>query len=292
MQIEIAQFLAHLSQRRRLSPHTVEAYGLDLGQFRNFLEDRREDLDGVDRDMVRGFLAHLYDRGFEKRSIARKLASLRSFFTHLCQTERLGKNPALQVRPPKQEHILPVYLSEEEAAQVMETPSPNTLLGVRDRAILELFYSTGIRLRELAGVRLDALDLEGKLIRVLGKGARERLVPIGGFAQIALKRYLERRPELLIGDKTNRLFLSREGKPLSPSGIQGRVVRAIQKVTGRRLSPHVLRHTFATHLLDAGADLKAVKELLGHASLSTTQIYTHVSVERLKKAYRQAHPRA
>lgn len=296
MEKNIPQFLRHLSRERRLSEHTCLAYETDLGQFQAFLETRNQNLDAVDRNGVRAFLGYLNAQGFGRRSIARKLASLRTFFGYLCNVGHLQRNPALQVRPPKQEKSLPVHLNVSEAHRTMETPSPDSILGVRDRAILELFYSTGIRLRELAGLTLGALDLDGGLVRVTGKGDKERLVPVGKPAQKALKTYLARRAELF-GDGTSSdgaryVFLGRSGKALSPSGVQRRVERHIEAATGRKLSPHTLRHTFATHMLDAGADLNAVKELLGHASLSTTQIYTHVSVERLKKAYRQAHPRA
>ena len=296
MEKSIPQFLRHLSRERRLSEHTCLAYETDLGQFQAFLESRNQGLDGVDRNVVRAFLGYLHAQGFGRRSIARKLASLRTFFGYLCQVGQLTRNPALQVRPPKQEKSLPVHLNVNEAHRTMDAPNPDSILGVRDRAILELFYSTGIRLRELAGLTLGALDLDGGLVRVSGKGNKERLVPLGKPAQQALRTYLARRSELFgdgaSSDGADVVFLSRSGKALSPSGVQRRVERHVEAATGRKLSPHTLRHTFATHMLDAGADLNAVKELLGHASLSTTQVYTHVSVERLKKAYRQAHPRA
>jgi integrase/recombinase XerC len=296
MQDFIQNFLRHLSRERRLSAHTCLAYETDLGQFQKFWNDRNQALDALDRNGVRSFLGYLHAQGFGRRSIARKLASLRTFLGYLCQTGHLSRNAALQVRPPKQEKSLPVHLNVNEAKQTMEAPSPDAILGVRDRAILELFYSTGIRLRELAGLTVGAVDLDAGLVRVVGKGDKERLVPMGKPAQRALQLYLARRAELF-GDhlspaEARYVFLSRKGKALSPSGVQRRVERHIEAATGRKLSPHTLRHTFATHMLDAGADLNSVKELLGHASLSTTQIYTHVSVERLKKAYRQAHPRA
>ena len=303
MKTAIAQFLNHLSRERRLSDHTCKAYATDLDQFAAFLRDwdinRPQQ---IDRNAVRGFLGFLHHRGFGRRSVARKLAAVRTFLSYLCalddaeypQKSRLEQNPALDVRPPRQDKPLPVYIDVEEAARAMSIPSPNTVLGLRDRAILELFYSTGIRLRELAGLKTDALDLADKLVRVVGKGNKERLVPFGEPARVALVAYLARREELFSQRTTDRhhLFLARSGRPLSPSGVQGRVTRHLGKATGRALSPHALRHAFATHLLDAGADLNAVRELLGHASLSTTQVYTHVSVERLKKSYRQAHPRA
>jgi integrase/recombinase XerC len=297
MQALIDTFLKHLSRERRLSEHTCAAYRTDLAQFVQFCQTVNVvSLHQVERSEIRAYLGYLHTEGFERRSIARKLSSLRTFLGFLCGKGLLDRNAALQVRPPKQDKTLPAHLSVDEAVRTMAMPLPNTVLGLRDRAMLELFYSTGIRLRELAGLTIDALDLEGQLVRVMGKGKKERIVPVGVPACEALKTYLGRRGELLseqtaIEDR-RRVFLSRSGRPLSPSGIQHRVERHIKAATGRFLSPHVLRHTFATHLLDAGADLNAVKELLGHASLSTTQVYTHVSVERLKRAYRQAHPRA
>lgn len=299
MKTAIDQFLNHLSRERRLSEHTCKAYATDLDQFADFLQTR--DIrrpQQIDRTAVRGFLGFLHSRGFGRRSVARKLAAVRTFLSYLCTLTDaamgLAQNPALNVHPPRQDKALPVYIDVDEAARAMAIPSPNTVLGLRDRAILELFYSTGIRLRELAGLKTDALDLTDKLVRVVGKGNNERLVPFGEPARVALVAYLARRRELISQQTTDRhhLFLARSGRPLSPSGVQSRVTRHLGKATGRALSPHALRHAFATHLLDAGADLNAVKELLGHASLSTTQVYTHVSVERLKKSYRQAHPRA
>ena len=296
----VALFIRHLSYERRLSPRTCQAYETDLRQFGAFLKDEvsdDSDLRRLARDDVRAFLGHLNRAGFSRRSIARKLASLRTFLSFLCQTGRLDRNPALQVSSPKQTGRLPVHLNVAEAKKAVEAPSEETLLGLRDRAILELLYGSGIRLGELAGLTVDRLELEPGLIRVLGKGGKERVVPIGRSARRALQTYLNRRAELMASNlpATDRqfVFLSRSGHPLSPSGVQHRVRRFLAEATGgRTLGPHTLRHTFATHLLDAGADLNAVKEMLGHASLSTTQVYTHVSVERLKKAYRQAHPRA
>ena len=300
MKSQLAAFLAHLSKERRLSPHTCRAYERDIEQLDRFLSDRlgSEDPDptDVDRNHIRAFLGHLSSEGFGHRSIARKLAGVRTFFTYLCQSERLQSNPALQVSAPKQEKTLPVHLDEEEVSRVVASPPADTTIGIRDRAILELFYGTGIRLRELSGLKILDVDLRAGVARVIGKGNKERLVPVGTKAVEALQRYLSARPDLLsdssTSDDTEALFLGRGGRALSPSGVQSRVMGYLSKATGRRLGPHTLRHTFATHLLDAGADLNAVREMLGHASLSTTQVYTHVSVERLKKAYKEAHPRA
>ncbi len=296
---EIDRFLAHLSRDRRLSDHTCKAYATDLVQFERYLSELSgvDGLGSVTRSEIRAYLGHLNGLEFSRTSIARKLASLRTFLSFLCRTGDLQNNPALEVRPPKQEQSLPIHLNVEEAERVMNAPPSDTLLGLRDRAILELFYSTGIRLRELAGLTLGAVDLDEGLVRVMGKGGKERIVPVGRPARTAVAVYIARRVDLFSEETPDedreRLFLTRSGRALSPSGIQDRVSRHLRDSSdGRKLGPHTLRHSFATHMLDAGADLNAVKELLGHASLSTTQIYTHVSVERLKEAYRQAHPRA
>lgn len=243
------------------------------------------------RNDVRAFLGYLSRAGFSRGSIARKLAALRTFLSHLCRVGDLERNPALQVSAPKLEKRLPSHLNLEEVRAAIEGIDTSDVLGARDRAMLELLYGSGLRLRELVGLTLDRIDLDTGVVRVVGKGNKERIVPIGRQTVSAVRHYLRHRITATACD-TSSVFLTRSGRPLSPSGAQDRVMRHLSRVTGRRLGPHALRHTFATHLLDAGADLNAVKEMLGHASLSTTQVYTHVSVERLKKAYRQAHPRA
>ena len=295
MNAEIADFIAHLSKERRLSEHTCLAYRKDLEQFRAFCENRSllSDLNDLDKNTVRAFLGSLHVEGFGRTSIARKLSSLRTFLSYLCVDGRLDRNPALQVSPPKAEKRLPDHLDLEEVRRTMEAPNSKTFVGLRDRAILELFYSSGLRLRELVNLKGDKIDAASGTVRVMGKGGKERIVPVGASAKLALAAYLRIRSRLQStrGDDGS-LFVTRSGKRLSPSGVQSRVTKYLGEATGRKLGPHALRHSFATHLLDAGADLNAVKEMLGHASLSTTQIYTHVSVERLKEAYRQAHPRA
>ena len=292
MTSEITDFLAYLAKERRLSEHTCLAYRTDLEQFQEYCASNPAipSLDALDKQGVRGFLSALYSRQFSRTSIARKLSSLRTFLSYLCVEGRLEQNPALQVLPPKAEKRLPDYLDPEEIERTMAAPDKRSFVGIRDRAIMELFYSSGLRLRELVGLRRDRVDVAAGTIRVTGKGGKDRIIPVGRSAQTALGAYLNRR-NVLASDHPS-LFLTRNGKPLSASGVQSRVAKYLGQATGRKLGPHALRHSFATHLLDAGADLNAVKEMLGHASLSTTQIYTHVSVERLKEAYRQAHPRA
>jgi integrase/recombinase XerC len=292
---EIADFIAHLSKERRLSDHTCLAYRKDLDQFEDFCDSRLSGsvLEDLKKNDVRAFLSYLHLDGFGRTSIARKLASLRTFLSFLCVSGKLSRNPALQVTPPKAEKRLPEHLDLDEIRRTMDAPDAETFIGLRDRAILEVFYSSGLRLRELAGLSREQVDTPGGTIRVTGKGGKDRIVPVGRSAKQALGAYLGRRDRLAAGGAHNRtLFVTKQGKPLSPSGVQGRVSKYLAEATGRKLGPHALRHSFATHLLDAGADLNAVKEMLGHASLSTTQVYTHVSVERLKEAYRQAHPRA
>jgi integrase/recombinase XerC len=292
----IRDFLEHLSRERRLSPHTCLAYGKDLEQFAAYLSEKGSaEAASVTRDTIRAFLGGLSVRGFSRRSIARKLATLRTFYAYLGRTGLPGPNPALQVRPPKIEKALPRHLSVADVTAALDAPDDGSFLALRDRAMLELFYGSGLRLRELTGLASAQLDLSRRLVRVRGKGNKERIVPVTHTAAAAVAAYQVLRDDLVkqAGVTTDALFLTRTGKPLTPSGVQARVGGALARATGGRpMGPHGLRHSFATHLLDAGADLNAVKEMLGHASLSTTQIYTHVSVDRLKAAYRQAHPRA
>jgi integrase/recombinase XerC len=291
---EISDFILHISKERRLSEHTCLAYEIDLTQFAGFCVARSPEttLELIRKQTVRAYLSALHVQGFSRTSIARKLSSLRTFLSYLCVDGRLEQNPALQVSPPKAEKRLPDHLDMEEVKRTMEAPDGESFVGLRDRAILELFYSSGLRLRELVGLQQNTVDAAAGTIRVRGKGGKDRIVPVGRLAKQALRAYLDKRNSLRPAQGVGSLFVTRSGKQLSPSGVQSRVSKYLGQATGRKLGPHALRHSFATHLLDEGADLNAVKEMLGHASLSTTQVYTHVSVERLKEAYRQAHPRA
>ena len=297
----IRSFLQHLATQRNYSPHTLAAYEDDLRQFSEFLQrhfsDRPYTIHDIDHVSIRLFLGDCVEKGLAKRSIARKLACLRSFFRHLQRTKTVDSNPAVNVASPKLQKSLPLYLDEESVTRLMEQPDTTTTLGKRDSAILELFYSTGIRLSELINLRLGDIDLYDGTIRVTGKGSKDRVVPFGGPAREAMKKYLACRNELLPEnrerDVAETVFLTQSGKRLNPKGVNVLVNRYIGRVSEiAKKSPHVLRHTFATHMLNHGADLRAVKELLGHESLSTTQVYTHVSVDRLKKIYAQAHPKA
>lgn len=298
MDHDVRTYLQYLRRERNYSPHTIASYEDDLRQFAEYLHRIAENhpilLKGIDHKTIRDFLGDLLDRGFSTRSVARKLACLKSFFKYLLKTHRIALNPAANVASPKLERMLPQVLDEKVVARLMEQPDTTTLRGVRDAAILEMFYGTGIRLSELIHLRVRDVDIAGGTVKVTGKGSKDRIVPFGRPARQALVAYLARRKELVRkGTDAGTLFLSARGKSMNPKGINVLMNTYIGKVSEiEKKSPHVLRHTFATHLLNRGADLRAVKELLGHESLSTTQIYTHVSVNRLKKIYTQAHPRA
>lgn len=290
----IQNYLRYLYSERNYSPMSVDSYRRDLYQFLEFLQPQAGEVKTIGREKIRDFLASLSEKGLSKRTINRKLACLRSFFKFLVKTGTLKANPARDIPSLKVGTKLPPLLTIPEAMEMLKLPLSESLLGLRDKALLEVFYSTGIRLRELVGLDLDDVDFKNGLIKVTGKGGKERIIPLGKKASSAVRDYLARRNELLSQDSDNKaLFLNREGRRLSPRGVQRRVTKYLQLISeAERLSPHTLRHTFATHLLDSGADLQAVKELLGHTSLSTTQVYTHVTVEKLKKIYQQAHPRA
>jgi len=300
---EIADFLRYLGTERNDSPNTVKAYGRDVEAFAEFLDGYYGApwrWAGVDRLAVRGYLAQAARRGHSKRTMARTLSALRTFYRFLNLHHGIEVNPARAAGTPKAEKHLPGYLDRGAMDRLFELAqarsAANTLPGRRDRAILELFYSTGMRLSELVGLDLDDLDLVGDQVRVRGKGRKERLLPVGRPAVSALRGYLPRRDEVLRDAKTpdrRAVFVSVRGRRLTARAVQLIVRGFLDAVSeGQDVSTHSLRHSFATHLLDAGADLRAVQELLGHASLNTTQIYTHTSVERLKKIYHQAHPRA
>lgn len=301
---EIGLFLAHIRDERQLSPRTVQAYERDLIELETFLTGYYGAPDwtwtGIDRLAIRSFMGDCATRrGLAKRSIARKLSAVRSFFRFLHVEELVDANPARAVRAPKRERTLPAFLTREQMASLLSGAEARAmeggLLPTRNLAIVELFYSTGMRLSELQQLDLSDLDLVSERVRVRGKGRKERIVPVGGMAVAAVRRYQVRRDELPggRGGDPRALFVGQRGRRLTVRQIQNIIGKFLDQVSeDSGLSTHSLRHSFATHLVDAGADLMAVKELLGHASLSTTQIYTHTSKERLMKVYRQAHPRA
>ena len=302
---EVKEYLRHLSKERDVSPNTVKAYERDLHAFVAFLSGYCGtdgwSWEGVDRLAMRGFLAHLARRGVGKRTISRTLSGVRSFYRWMHRNEMVEANPARAVGAPKLEKYLPGYLDRPQIDLLFQIAEARAMDGnftdVRNLAILELFYSTGMRLSELQGLSRGDLDLVSQQVKVRGKGRKERIVPVGNQAAIALRNYESRRDELLrnAGPKAERsaYFLARTGKRIGPRMVQKVVSAFLAEIDeDAGLSVHSLRHTFATHLLDNGADLRAVQELLGHVSISTTQIYTHTSVERLKQVYQKAHPRA
>lgn len=298
----VQQFLTHLEKARDHSPNTITAYRRDLAEFCDFL-DRRHGTSpwtfaGVDRLALRGFLGELERRGLAKRSAARVLSALRSFYRWL-HIEHDIDIPAIRAaRLPRLEKRLPGYLLQEQVGRLFVHAEALAASGdvdaVRDLAMLELFYSSGLRLAELQQLDLHQLDLLGDQVKVLGKGRKERIVPVGMRASLALRRYLLLREPLagLTGADRKAVFLGRRGRRLSRVTVQRRMHRLYEAIGADGMHTHSMRHSFATHLLDAGADLRAVQELLGHASLATTQVYTHTSVERLKQVYHDAHPRA
>ncbi|HPP11892.1 MAG TPA: tyrosine recombinase XerC [bacterium] len=282
----LTRFLEYLSSQRNCSRYTIISYRKDLFQFLSFLKNRPEQT--VDYQTLRAYLAWLKDDRYSATSISRKVASLRSFFTFLVRRKLLRHNPALLLKAPRTARPLPSFLTVEEMFRVLEAPRGNNLLAVRDRAILEVLYATGIRVGELVSLTDRSVNLIEESIKVRGKGNKERIVPLGEPAVKALTEYLQRRP-----GRTRILFVNRFGSPLTSRSVQ-RLIQKYCRLAGinRRVSPHTFRHTFATHLLDRGADLRSVQELLGHEHISTTQIYTHLTVEKLREGYQKAHPRA
>ena len=296
VQEHIGTFLEAL-RNRSASPHTISNYERDLRQFSQFLEDRDIRLNAVDHIVIREYLGHLYDQGNKKSSIARKLACLKSFFKLLVRERHLPGNPAELVSSPKLPSGLPGLLQEHEASAFVELPGGDSFRDIRDSAILELLYASGLRVSELIGLNDDRIDLSQQMVRVLGKGKKERLVPFGTFAARALCRYIDERKRLNLNkpepDGNQPLFVSINGRRLYSRDVQRLVARLrLSLSAGRRVTPHTLRHSFATHLLERGADLRSIQELLGHSRLSTTQRYTHVSLTHLRNEYEKAHPKA
>lgn len=299
----IGEFDRHMTAERNLSERTRKSYLSDLGQYRVFCAQHpvpSDDCDAgipTDRVLIRAFLASLYKRNLRKVTISRKVSALRAFYRYLFREGKVRFNPAKLVQLPRAEKYVPVVLSVDEIFALLRVNFPATPAGLRDRAMIELFYSAGIRLSELTALDIADLDASQGLVKVRGKGRKERIVPVGEPAIAAVAGYLQRRDELVNSGEARAdaeaLFLSSRGKRMNRRGV-ARVVERVVGLSGigRRVSPHALRHSFATHLLDAGADLRSIQEMLGHQSLSTTQKYTTVSVSRLMDIYDRAHPRA
>lgn len=289
---QIQQFISYLQTERDVSPHTLAAYNSDLTQLLTFVSrERGESVSAQDVDhlLLRRYLAGLSE-DTKKSSIGRKLAAIRSFFRFLVRRNVIVKNPAELIATPKKEQRLPFHLDIDQATTLMEAPDDEQKFVLRDRAILELLYSSGLRVSELTGLNIGELDLAAGLVRVTGKGGKERIVPVGSRALEAVEEYLDQR-----GADTARdaLFLNTRGGRINRRSVARIVDAHVMRIAAfKQISPHTLRHTFATHMLEGGADLRAIQELLGHASLSTTQKYTHVSIDRLMEVYDKAHPKA
>jgi integrase/recombinase XerC len=322
----IQEFLSYLKFEKHFSVHTAKCYGADLDQFIDFLIARfpsgsdgsadsgREDMAGstvvatetkakidqavlaVDANTVRGYLAFLSEGQYSKSTIARKIATLRSFYKFLLKRGHTSSNPVLSVRTPKQEKKLPKFLEYEQVQKLLNTPPTNNWLGARDRAILETLYSTGIRVSELAGLNMDDIDFLGEVIHIRGKGKKERIAPIGSSALQSIQNYIEFRNKRAQNNSnfdSRVLFVNKHGRRLSTRSVRRKMDKYLMMAgLDPAISPHTLRHSFATHMLNNGADLRSVQELLGHQSLSTTQVYTHLTTKKLKEVYDNAHPRS
>jgi tyrosine recombinase XerC len=286
MERYIEKFIRYLEIEKNYSAYTITNYRLDLEDFAQFLG--QANIESVDYLTLRKYLSLLKEKNLTSRSVSRKLSTLRSFFKFLTREGLLKANPILVVSSPKMEKHLPQFLTEEETSRLIESAVATDERGLRDRAILETFYSTGIRISELVGLDIQDTDFISGVIKVRGKGKKERVVPIGEHAVRAIRKYLDKRKK-----QSEAVFLNKSGKRISDRGVRNIVEKYIRLTSLKQgVSAHTLRHSFATHLLDRGADLRSVQELLGHANLSTTQIYTHLTTERLKNIYDKAHPRA
>ncbi|MDD2580538.1 MAG: tyrosine recombinase XerC [Desulfuromonadaceae bacterium] len=289
---QIQLFTVYLETERNVSPHTLTAYRSDLAQMLAFaVHDKGEAVSAQDIDhlFLRRYLAGL-SKDTKKSSIGRKLAAIRSFFRFLLRRGAIAKNPAELIATPKREQLLPFHLDIDQATALMEAPDDREKYAMRDRAVLELLYSSGLRVSELTGLDFDQLDLAAGMVRVTGKGGKERIVPVGSRALTALQEYIEQRSD---NSMSGALFLNTRGGRINRRSVARIIDTHVTRIAAfKRISPHTLRHTFATHMLEGGADLRAIQELLGHASLSTTQKYTHVSIDRLMEVYDKAHPKA
>jgi len=298
MEQALADFLRHLGLERNASAHTVKSYREDLTQAVGFFREKAGAgvrPDQLNTRLLRAFLAWLHEQGYARTTISRRIAAVRSWCRFLCREGTLQKNPADGLRGPKLDRRLPHFLNKSDVQRLLAAPPADTGLGRRDRALLETLYSAGLRVSELVGLELGDLDLNEGVATVRGKGRKERLALIGDAAKRAVSEWLDSRAALLegIGRRSDAVFLNKSGTRLSTRSV-GRLLVKYLRRTGLdpRTTPHTLRHTFATHMLDAGADIRGVQELLGHKNLTTTQIYTHVSTQRLQDSYRKSHPRA
>jgi len=295
MQSAIDQFLK-TQQSRGLSVHTLTAYKRDLDQLHEFLKKYFENsikLQSITRLYLRDYMRDLSQHGRSNRTLARKATTMKSFFRFCEKNNFISQNPAANLKIPKFEKKLPKHFTEHEIEDLLNIPDLNSKFGIRNKAILELIYSSGMRISEVSNCKLRQIDLNEKIIKIRGKGNKERIVPVGKEAAKAVKKYIKIREQFVSKESDDTLFLSKSGKVLIPNELREILERYIMLVAKTKgYSPHSIRHSFATHLLEHGADLRAVQEMLGHSNLSTTEIYTHLSLKDLKKVYEQAHPRS
>ena len=294
------EFYDYLKKERAFSSHTIDAYRNDLDRFILSFPKTLSDLNQIDKDMIYNFLSEEFDKNYKSKTIARRLASIKSLFKYLIRSEQISQNPSINIKTPKVEKKLPNFVDIKVIDKLMEIPDIKTTKGLRDRAIIELFYSTGIRLSELANLELSSIIIdsnkitgeENYMVKVLGKGEKERIIPFGKEAKYWIDKYLNTRGFSINSGLGNLpLFANSKEKPVAYSTIKRRIRNYIKLVSeGEGLGPHILRHSFATHMIDRGADIRSVQELLGHSSLSSTQIYTHIKPERMKKVHANAHP--
>ncbi len=292
----LEEFMQHLRVEKNASFHTIQNYKIDLQQYFNTLAGKKNfEIKKIDRLSVHEYLSVLQTKGYEKSSIKRKISALRSFFNFLVREKKTDKNPFTYVKGPPAERKIPVFLDEEEVKTLLDMPKETNFLGLRDKVIIETLYATGVRVSELVFLNLQDVDFLGEMVKITGKGTRQRLIPIGDVALKFLAKYLPLREEFLRKKRIfhSAIFVNAYGGRLSTRSVC-RIVNNYIKLTGikKHITPHTLRHCFATHLLNAGCDLRAVQEMLGHVNISTTQIYTHLTIDRIKKVYERTHPRA
>ncbi|MEC7980383.1 MAG: tyrosine recombinase [Candidatus Neomarinimicrobiota bacterium] len=285
-------FLKFLSKEKNFSLHTIKAYQYDIQKFIEFLTERSVRVQQATKSDIRDFLSNQYDLGLTKKTVARRLASIKSFYKYLINIEFIDKNPSLFLQSPKLSKELPNFIDEKIIDELMNQPDIDTVKGLRDKAIMELFYSTGMRLSELINLDIGSINTKDHLIKVVGKGNKDRLIPFGKRAKFCIENYLKKRALALKSSfEGTPLFVNSKNQRVPKRTIQRRVSNYIKLVAeGKRLGPHILRHSFATHLMNKGADIRAVGDLLGHSNLSSTQIYTHVKPERMREIYKQSHP--
>jgi len=293
---QLTDFIEYAEKEKGYSIHTIKSYTNDLNRFDQFMKSYTNNqtwkMNLVDRQTIRHFLGKEFEEDFGSRTVARRLATIKSVCKYLHKNGELDTNPASEVKTPKTPKTLPVYIREKAIDELMNCPSDSTLTGIRDRALLELFYSTGMRLSELVNLNLGHFIHDQQCVRVFGKGKKERLIPYGNRAKISLENYMVKRGiHFSKGDTSEPCFANSKGNRISMRTIQRRVSMYLRQIAeGSSLGPHTLRHSFATHMLERGADIRALKDLLGHSSISSTQVYTHIQPEKMKEIYKQSHP--